>query len=144
MVRERAVRVQEAMHRDPPDVHFEFDNEPEAPRKARQALELLFNDTDDDVAHAVRLTASELVSNVVNHTDGGGMLRAWVPRSEAPLRLEVGDRMDRMPVAESPPGPGGKGLEIVDSVSDAWGIVPVDGGKVVWAEFQRRGPNDGN
>src|SRR4051794_27551821 len=117
MVRTRRARVQKAMHDQPPDVHFEFDNEPEAPRKARQALSQLFSDADDDVAHAVRLTASELVSNVVTHTESGGMLRAWVPSRDAPLRLEVGDRLGRMPLRQSPVGPGGRGLAIVDSVA---------------------------
>jgi len=128
----------------PPDVHFEFDNDPEAPRGARQALARLFSDPHDELADAVKLTASELVSNVVLHTDGGGLLRAWIPSLGAPVRLEVGDQMDRMPLLQSRAGPGGKGLAIVDSVSDAWGVVPVDGGKVVWAEFGRRNANDEN
>lgn len=128
----------------PPDVRFEFDHEPGAPRQARRALDPLFNsDPEDPIAEAVRLTASELVSNVVQHTEDGGSMHAWDPKPNVPFRLEVRDHdhllHTRTDVPESDPldDAGGRGLVIIDQVADDWGVDRTDEGKTVWAEFNR-------
>jgi anti-sigma regulatory factor (Ser/Thr protein kinase) len=120
-----------------PDVHFEFDNEPGAPRKARQALSPMFADPNDSIADSVTLTASELVTNVVLHTDSGGIMQAWDPKPDIPLRLEVEDHDPTIPTTRDNLITGGHGLMIVDNVADAWGVEPTTDGKVVWAEFNR-------
>lgn len=121
----------------PPDVHFEFENEPSAPRRARQALESLFTDPQDSIADAVNLAASELVSNVVLHTEFGGQMDAWDPKPDVPLRLEVLDHAPIIPVPPQQPDVTGRGLGIVEDVSDAWGVEPTADGKIIWAEFNR-------
>jgi hypothetical protein len=121
----------------PPDVHFEFENDPSAPRRARRALAPLFTDPRDAIADAVNLAASELVSNVVLHTAFGGQMNAWDPKPDVPLRLEVHDHAPVIPVAPHHPDVTGRGLGIVDDVSDAWGVEPTADGKIVWAEFNR-------
>jgi len=63
-----------------PDVRFEFEHDRRAPEEARQEMDQLLNVPDDPIADDVRLAASELVTNVVTHTDDGGELRAWDPR----------------------------------------------------------------
>jgi len=125
------------MKERPPDVHFEFDHEPDAPRKARGALSPIFADADDGVADAVALIASELVSNVVMHTDDGGVMEVWNPHADLSVRLEVGDRDRALPDEPHDADNGGRGLRIVEDVADAWGVLPTEDGKVVWAELKR-------
>jgi anti-sigma regulatory factor (Ser/Thr protein kinase) len=101
----------------------------------------MFTDPNDSIADSVTLTASELVTNVVLHTDSGGLMQAWDPKPDIPLRLEVEDHDPTIPTTRDNPITGGRGLTIVDNVADAWGVEPTPDGKVVWAEFNR--PADG-
>jgi anti-sigma regulatory factor (Ser/Thr protein kinase) len=127
----------------PPDVRFQFEHDDSAPRRARAAIDPLVGEPGDPIADDVRLTVSELVTNVVRHTDDGGLLEAWDPKPDVPLRLEVSDS-DRTEVLPPPAGVqagsefGGHGLHIVDATSDEWGVEPTADGKKVWAEFDRK------
>lgn len=130
-----------------PDVRFEFEHDPHAPADARARMEELLSDPGDPIAEDVRLTTSELVTNVVRHTDDGGELRAWDPKPDVPLRIEVEDPGPDVPaIPAKAPAIGGLGLAIVDAVADDWGVEPQSSGKVVWAEFDRNQhqepPND--
>lgn len=126
-----------------PDVRFRFGHDFSAALEAREQLDSLLDEPDDVIADDVRLAASEMVTNVVRHTAGGGELRAWDPRPDVPLRVEVEDGDPSPPVI--PPTPadasiaaiGGRGLAIVNAVSDGWGFERLADGKVVWAEFDR-------
>ena len=118
-------------------MRLEFDNDEAAPRLARQALSSLFTGPDDPIADAVTLTASELVTNVVRHTDSSGVMQAWDPKPDIPLRLEVEDHERALPEIAVDPAVGGRGLSIVENAADAWGVYPTTDGKVVWAEFNR-------
>ncbi len=128
-----------------PDVRFRFGHDRSAARLARRHIDALFTDRDDTIADDVRLAASEMVSNVVVHTQGGGELRAWDPRPQVPLRVEVEDGDSTPPaIPERRPDIGGRGLAIVAAVADDWGYETQPDGKVVWAEFdrdKRRRPN---
>ena len=126
--------------RGEPDVSFDFDHDVGAPRKARAAIRSLISAADDPIAFEVEAVTSELVSNVIQHTEGGGMLRAWDPTPNVPLRLEVTDRGAGLPEPTphaKPTEMGGQGLWIVDRMADAWGVVLEPGTKMVWAEFVR-------
>lgn len=130
--------------RSSPDVRFAFDHDPSASRQARTAIEPLLSDKDDPIADDVQLTVSELVTNVVRHTEDGGLLEAWDPRPDVPLRVEVSDT-DQQPVQLAQDrlvGQGGHGLHIVESVSDRWGVELKEHGKTVWAEFDRNRRSD--
>ena len=117
-----------------PDIAFEFGNEPTAPRAARRILGQL-PIGDQHLAECISLVASELVSNVVMHTNGGGCLRAW---NNDPLRLEVQDHHPHLPVRPGDPDEcGGRGLGIVDGIADGWGAQFDDRGKTLWVEFRR-------
>ena len=83
------------------------------------------------------LVASELVSNVVFHAQGPGVLQAW--RHGGALRVEV---TDHSPLGIPTPRPmstsesHGRGLRLVEALSRAWGV-RVDRGqstKTVWAD----------
>lgn len=89
-----------------------------------------------EAADAVLLVVSELVTNALVHTQG-------------PVRLDLVLRGDRVRVSVSDSSPrapakpvivdweatGGRGLLLVEAMSDAFGSVPVAGGKQVWSEI---------
>lgn len=87
-------------------------------------------------AEIVALMASELASNAVRHARSP--FRVTVCRRAGRLRIEVADRGDGVPEmrAPRPSEATGRGLRIVDALSDAWGVTPLDdGGKSVWFEL---------
>jgi anti-sigma regulatory factor (Ser/Thr protein kinase) len=121
-----------------PDVRFEFAHDRAAAAAARHEVDELLSEPDDPIADDVRLATSELVTNVVRHTPDGGELRAWDPRPDVPLRLEVEDPDPGVPaIPADTPAIGGRGLRIVSAVADEWGVEQRPPGKVVWAEFDR-------
>jgi anti-sigma regulatory factor (Ser/Thr protein kinase) len=91
----------------------------------------------DQLVDDARIVVTELVSNVIRHahTDLEVVLEV---HSDA-LRVAVTDgAAGSVRVRESDPhtGIGGRGLRIVEELSDRWGIEPTDdGGKTVWAEW---------
>jgi anti-sigma regulatory factor (Ser/Thr protein kinase) len=115
-----------------PDVVFEFVHDDSAPSDARRALAPIVD--SDSLAEDVNVVASELVSNVVRHTQDGGRMDAW---SGNPFRVEVRDSSPAMPVPEADRPEGGFGLRIVDALSSDWGAERLVDGKVVWAELGR-------
>ena len=117
-----------------PDVSHRFANDPNAPTSARRALRPLFPD-DGAIADDVTLVASELVTNVVQHTDAGGLMEAW---SGDPFVLNVTDFGTSLPSPQAEADEqGGRGLHIVDELADEWGTIPPEHGKTVWATFDR-------
>lgn len=89
----------------------------------------------DAVADDVALIASELVTHAVQHARSPLVLR--LSRSGDTLRVEV---VDQSPGSPSPrlaaeDAENGRGLHLVAALSHAWGVSPLDDGKVVWAEF---------
>ena len=131
-------RVLSFMPTRPADVYVAFDHETEAPRVARHAVaELFAHSNDDPIADAVLLTVSELVANVVMHTDDGGVLQAWDRDSDRRLRIEVEDHSRAAPVVAGKKDVETTGLLIVDRFANAWGVSPTPTGKKVWAEFHR-------
>ncbi|MGB8650820.1 MAG: ATP-binding protein [Mycobacteriales bacterium] len=86
----------------------------------------------DDVA----LVASELLGNAYLH--GAPPVRVHVEAQPDHVRLEVHDGSNRAPLRTLPSGQNmtGRGLTLVDQLTDAWGVEMLPGeGKVVWAEF---------
>ena len=115
----------------PPDVVFQFEHDKAAPSGARRALDpIVHKESADDI----QLVASELVSNVVRHTDDGGRMDAW---DSDPFRVEVHDSSPVLPVTKPESTEGGRGLRIVDALSSDWGAERSIDGKVVWAEVER-------
>lgn len=123
--------------RGAPDISFHFGNVATAPREARRVIGEMV--ADHEIAFAVELVTSELVSNVVQHTTAGGLLEVWRPAPGAPLRLAVTDTLPAWP-REASCSDGGRGMSIVDALCDTWGVQRTDPGttawgKTVWAEF---------
>lgn len=82
------------------------------------------------------LLTSELVTNALIHTDRDAVLTATVsPRG---LRVEVRDFVGRRPrlrVPNADDGTHGRGLVLVQSLADAWGVRAHGVGKSVWFEL---------
>jgi anti-sigma regulatory factor (Ser/Thr protein kinase) len=121
-----------------PDVRYEFGHDRRAASGARRQVDDMLSEPDDPIADDVRLATSELVSNVLRHTADGGELRAWDPRPDVPVRLEVEDADPTLPqIPDESPAIGGRGLRIVEAVADAWGVEQRPTRKIVVAEFDR-------
>lgn len=105
--------------------------------EAREELKLLLFDWDqpDQVDTAV-LLASELLANVLVHTDQpAGMVAAVTgTRPARELRIEVSDSGDELPHQRAPGelASSGRGLVLLELLSDRWGVQPNPYGKTVW------------
>ncbi len=87
-----------------------------------------------DIVDDVQLLASELVTNVVRHTDTI-VMTVSLSLSAGALRLAVQDDSRERPVCRPTElvEEGGRGLPLVERLSTAWGVEDVvDGGKTVW------------
>ncbi|EGX55696.1 regulatory protein [Streptomyces zinciresistens K42] len=89
-----------------------------------------------EAADAVLLVVSELVTNALVHTRGSVRLDLMLRGDR--VRVCVSDSSPRAPakpVIVDWESTGGRGLLLVEAVSDASGSVPVAGGKQVWSEI---------
>ncbi|WP_443073249.1 SpoIIE family protein phosphatase [Streptomyces sp. S465] len=91
------------------------------------------------------LVTSELVTNALVHTQGEVRLSLTLTADR--LRIAVNDPSPRTPVKPATvdwEATGGRGLLLVEAVSQSWGSVPLSGGKQVWSEvalsFRREEP----
>jgi anti-sigma regulatory factor (Ser/Thr protein kinase) len=113
----------------------------------RQALSTWLLDSVADVAEIV---ISELATNAVNaSTDAAGLplyfggrmavVRVCVLTDGVRVLLEVHDQAPGVPLPwhAAADDEYGRGLELVDALSDRWGWRPADGrpGKCVWAQI---------
>ena len=83
----------------------------------------------------VLVMLSELATNAVRHA-GGGFEVALLDTADG-VRVEVADSSPSVPQAQWVPAgaTSGRGLAIVDALSDAWGVTALEGGgKAVWFE----------
>lgn len=84
------------------------------------------------------LLASELVTNALVHTDRGAVLTATLTGERAArLRVEVLDFASHRPRARvaDDHAAHGRGLMIVQSLADSWGVRSQPVGKTVWFEL---------
>ena len=82
------------------------------------------------------LLVTELVTNAVRH--GGDPLDLQVTDDDQVFRVEVTDHGSTMPVRRDEVDPwseGGRGLMLVETLSDSWGVTPAHPGKTVWFEL---------
>ncbi|WP_369030441.1 MULTISPECIES: ATP-binding protein [Streptomyces] len=106
---------------------------PEARRAMRELLRHWGRPGSSEIAE---LLTSELVTNALVHTDRDAVLTATV--SPHGLRVEVRDFVGRRPrlrVPDADDGTHGRGLVLVESLADAWGVRAHGVGKAVWFEL---------
>ncbi|MFF6772649.1 SpoIIE family protein phosphatase [Streptomyces sp. NPDC012637] len=121
-------------------------NDPEALRSARHMIRAAVRAWGaGERSDEIELVADELMTNALMHTDGGAIVTLrMLAGPERRLRVEVEDRSSALPrrreAGES--GVSGRGLLLVDRISDLWGVEPRGGGKCVWCEFVTDRPGD--
>ncbi|MEV6021892.1 ATP-binding protein [Streptomyces sp. NPDC052036] len=105
--------------------------------EARRALrELLTHWGKPGRSEIAELLTSELVTNALVHTDRDAVLTATV--SSDGLHVEVRDFVRRRPHLRMPTtddGTHGRGLVLVQSLADAWGVRAHGVGKAVWFDL---------
>lgn len=91
----------------------------------------------EDLVQRVLLATSELVTNAIEHGRGDPVLVVEV--SARAVALQVRDEASKSPTMRPPSRSalGGRGLLIVEALSNRWGHSSDDAGKWVWAEFAR-------
>jgi anti-sigma regulatory factor (Ser/Thr protein kinase) len=106
---------------------------PEARRALRELLRHWGGPGRSEIAE---LLTSELVTNALVHTEEGAVLTATV--GPEALRVEVRDFVGRLPrprVPDPERSTDGRGLVLVQSLADDWGVRPCEAGKSVWFEL---------
>ena len=109
------------------------------PRAARMARDFIAAQVAEpglgDLRDTAVLLVSEVVTNALRHTDG--RIELVVRRLPGRLRVEVADEEARPPVdtGAGPLDDGGRGVPIMDALSDRWGTRTDGAGKVVWFEL---------
>jgi anti-sigma regulatory factor (Ser/Thr protein kinase) len=100
---------------------------------ARRALRRWLHERGCRTADDAMLVLSELVTNSMIHAGAGCTVE--MQHGDDRLRLEVRDRSPNAPVigVRGPLDVGGRGLRVVDAVTEAWGWEPTVDGKRVWA-----------
>ncbi|MFI6845223.1 SpoIIE family protein phosphatase [Kitasatospora sp. NBC_00085] len=91
-----------------------------------------------DLQSDIELTADELITNALVHTDGGALLTIELRAGTAPcIRLEIRDRSSVLPRRRTPgeTATSGRGLLLVEALTGSWGVEPLGSGKNVWCEF---------
>ncbi|MFE6779253.1 SpoIIE family protein phosphatase [Streptomyces sp. NPDC057702] len=119
--------------------------QPERISQARQQLRQMLHDwsSADQVESAV-LMLSEMVTNVLVHTDGDALAIAEIsggPHARR-LRLDVVDPSDELPHRRHPGelASSGRGLLLMEMLADTWGVDPRGEGKCIWFELYEQSP----
>ncbi|MEU6505742.1 SpoIIE family protein phosphatase [Streptomyces sp. NPDC046942] len=119
-------------------------DEPDRISEARQHLrELLHDWISPEQTDAAVLLVSEMVTNVLVHTDADALLLAEAigePGTRR-LRVEVTDAGDDLPHRRRPGelASSGRGLMLIELLADAWGVDPRGEGKSIWFELYESG-----
>ncbi|WP_436319901.1 ATP-binding protein [Streptomyces massasporeus] len=116
---------------------------PETARTARLLIDFALRQQwrmPGPIAEAAVLMVSELVTNVVRHT-GARTMGLRVRRRAGWIRIEVRDPSRGLPCLMAPgEGMNGRGLRVVDQLSDRWGVDLLPRGKTIWVELRLASP----
>jgi anti-sigma regulatory factor (Ser/Thr protein kinase) len=105
-----------------------------APRRARQFLrKARCPEHNASVLDEAVLLMSELVTNAMRH--GAPPITTEVAcNATSGMQVRVSDGNPEAPTARDagPDDQSGRGVHLVDMISDAWGVDPTPNGKTVW------------
>ncbi|MEB3960789.1 SpoIIE family protein phosphatase [Streptomyces kunmingensis] len=137
-------------HSGPPNRHLRLtleQDQAQALRDARTEFQGLLHDwaRPEQVDTAV-LLASELLGNVLVHTEHSAVLQADISGEPGRrrLRVEVTDRSDDVPHRRAPGelSSSGRGLVLLDLLAHQWNVRPEPEGKTVWFALDEDGPEE--
>ncbi|MEV6395604.1 ATP-binding protein [Streptomyces sp. NPDC051907] len=124
----------------PRSVAHRFPRADDAVPEARSFLGGVLEDWEiTDRSDDAVLCLSELATNAIRHSTAPGGFLVEVSLDDELLRVEVHDTTDSTPRVRTPSteDTDGRGLLIVTSLADGWGVKPHDScGKTVWTEFK--------
>ncbi|GGO74963.1 hypothetical protein GCM10012276_24160 [Nocardioides deserti] len=103
---------------------------------ARQMLiDLMARSSTQASASDAAVALSEIVTNALVHAGGEVTVRAW--SAATGTRVEVMDNSTHLPARRrySNTAGTGRGLTMVEGLTDRWGVVPHGTGKIVWFEI---------
>ena len=116
----------------------EFPNQLAAITAARRYVADLLEAVPPDPSFDVELMVSELATNCVRHTGSGFILRLDIDHED--IRVEVTDTAPGTPRVRypTPNQANGRGLHIVEGLSNGWGVERNHGqpGKTVWFTYR--------
>jgi len=113
---------------------IELPSDPSAVRTTRREVTTMFDGSPrlDDIL----LAASELAANAVQH--GSGPTSLVISTGAGGAVIEIGDRAVTATPVVLPlmsTRSSGRGMAIVDVVTDCWGVTVLAAEKIVWCEF---------
>ncbi|MEU1258795.1 ATP-binding protein [Streptomyces chartreusis] len=119
---------------------------PEAARLARLLIDSVLRQQwrmSDHITDSAVLMGSELVANVVQHTPAR-ILGLRLKRPTGRIRVEVRDPSRGLPclMPLNPQDTRGRGLRVIDQLSDRWGVDLLPRGKITWFELRIATPQE--
>ena len=115
-----------------------FPPEPQSAPEARHFVLETGGSNDADENLRLATIVSEVVTNAILHA--GTAFTVKVAHGEGSIRVEVTDDSGALPVKRSygSSAATGRGLHIIEAMSDKWGVSMQDTGKTVWFELERQ------
>jgi anti-sigma regulatory factor (Ser/Thr protein kinase) len=126
---------------------------PTAPREARRFLRQVTTRAelglDAETIGDIELCVGELAANAYAHTASGrgGHMMISVAADHRRVRVTVIDDGGAPTVPQIQDeffDEGGRGLRLVESLADAWGVHDLPGGTAVWTQFATSAPDFGH
>jgi hypothetical protein len=110
---------------------------PDGVRDARRLASAALDGRANGLAADAELVVTELVTNAVLHGAPPVLVRITGRRHR--VRIEVSDSATTLPLRHHRRSEGmtGRGLDVVETLSHAWGVQSGPEGKLVWAELGR-------
>lgn len=111
--------------------------EPHAAAMARRWLAEILEGWPEPQVETTRLLVSEVVTNAVLHACSDVEVR--VRMHDRGVRVEVADRLPSAPLPKPyrPDAATGRGLRLLATLAERWGVSPSPDGKTVWFEVGR-------
>lgn len=111
------------------------EDEPEALSGARHFVLGVLASMPQEVRDDAALVVTELVTNALLHAAPEVVLRVRVMGEGVRIEVSDGSRQVPLRVPASTGSMTGRGLGLVSALASAWGSIPTDDGKTVWAEL---------